>query len=54
MKTYGVMEVQLHSFLTLTLDGDGWSASRLGHLKSTKIYGATHWICSSVGFGVSL
>jgi hypothetical protein len=28
MKTYGVMEVQLHSFLTLELDGGG-SASRL-------------------------
>jgi len=28
MKTYGGKEVYLHAFLTPSLDGGGWSASR--------------------------
>jgi len=28
---YGEVEVQLHSFLTLVLDGGEWLASRPGH-----------------------
>jgi hypothetical protein len=31
MKTNGVMEVQVHAFLTPALDGGEWSASRPGH-----------------------
>jgi len=30
-KTYRGVEVQLHVFLTLALDGGEWSASRPGH-----------------------
>jgi hypothetical protein len=30
MQTYGGVEVQLHAFLTLTLVGSEWSASRSG------------------------
>jgi hypothetical protein len=30
MKAYGGVEVELHIFLTSTLDGDEWSASRPG------------------------
>jgi len=31
METYGEVEVWPHSFLTLTLDGSGWSGSHPGH-----------------------
>jgi hypothetical protein len=30
------VEIQLHTFLTLTLDGGEWSSSFLGHLTSRK------------------
>jgi hypothetical protein len=36
MKTYEGVEVPLHVFLTLTLDGGELSASRLYRLKPTK------------------
>jgi hypothetical protein len=44
MKAYWGMEVYLHSFLTLALDGDEWSASR--PCRFTPGVGApgTHWI----------
>jgi hypothetical protein len=31
MKTYEEMDVSLHAFLTLALDGDEWSASHHSH-----------------------
>jgi hypothetical protein len=31
MKAYGGVEVYIHVFLTLALDGGEWSASRPGH-----------------------
>jgi len=34
IKTYAGAEVQLHAFLTSALDGNEWSASRLGRFKS--------------------
>jgi hypothetical protein len=36
MKLYEGVEVQLHSFLTSTIDGGEWSASRLGRFAPTK------------------
>jgi len=30
MKTYGGIEVEIHTFLTSALHGDKWSASRSG------------------------
>jgi len=36
MKTYGGVEVQLHTLLTLGLDEGEWSASCPGHLSLKK------------------
>ena len=44
MKTYGTVEVQVHSFLTSTLDEGKWSAYRTG-----RFTGCTHWLRGSVG-----
>jgi hypothetical protein len=43
MQIDGGVEVYIHAFLTLELDGDGWLASRLGRFSPGKNPG-THWI----------
>jgi len=37
MKTYGEAKVQLHSFLALKLDENGWSVLPFGHLIAGEI-----------------
>jgi hypothetical protein len=54
MKTYGGVEVQPHAFLTSTLDGDEWSASRLGCFIPRERGPSTHWIGGWVGLRASL
>jgi hypothetical protein len=49
MKTFWGVEVYLHTFLTLTLDGGEWSASRPGGFTSTERVPCTHWIGGWVG-----
>jgi hypothetical protein len=44
MRTYGGVEVELEAFLTSALDGDEWSASRLGRFTLRKRAPSTHWI----------
>lgn len=53
MKAYRGVEVQLHSFLTVVLDGDEWSTSRRGRLTPKENPG-TQWIESCFDPGVSL
>jgi len=43
MKTWGV-EVQLHVFLTLALDGGKWSASHPGQFTSGKRAPSKHFV----------
>jgi hypothetical protein len=43
-KTYGWMEIQLHAFLTLALDGDEWLASQPGRLNPRERAPGAHWI----------
>jgi len=38
------VEVLLHAFLTLALDGDEWSASRSGRFTPKEIASSTHFI----------
>jgi hypothetical protein len=55
MKTYGVMEVQLHSFLTLVLDGGEWLASQPGRFTPKERTPGTHckggWMGPESRFG---
>jgi hypothetical protein len=44
MKSYGGVEMQLHAFLTLVLDGGEWSASRPGRFTRRERASDTHWI----------
>jgi len=44
METYGEVEVYLHVFLTLALDGEEWSASRPGRFIPRGKNVGTHWI----------
>jgi len=43
MKTWGGNGVQLHTFLTLVLDGGEWSASCPGLYTSGERAPGTHW-----------
>jgi hypothetical protein len=55
MKTYGgSVEVYLHSFLTLALDGGEWSASRPGRFTPGEKAPGTRWIGGWVGPRASL
>jgi hypothetical protein len=49
MKARGRVEVQLHAFLTLTLDGGEWSASRPDRFNAEERNVSTHWIGGWVG-----
>jgi hypothetical protein len=42
METYGVVEVQLHAFLTSALDESEWSASSPGRFTSAERESGTH------------
>jgi len=43
------VEVELHAFLTLVLDGGKWSASCPGHFTPEERAPGTHWIGGWVG-----
>jgi hypothetical protein len=49
VKAYWGMEVWLHAFLTLALDGGEWSASRPGRFTPWGNASGTHWIGGWVG-----
>jgi hypothetical protein len=44
MKTYGVVVVQTHVFLTSTLVGGEWSASHPGRFTPMETVPGTYWI----------
>jgi hypothetical protein len=44
MKMYGGMEVQLHAFLTLALNGGEWSASFTSHITTRERTLGTYWV----------
>jgi hypothetical protein len=44
MKAYGVIDVQMHIFLTSALVGGEWSASRPGRFTSEERAPGTHWV----------
>jgi len=54
MKVYWGMEVYLHAFLTLALDGGEWSASCSSFYTPILRVPSTHWIWGWVGPRVSL
>jgi hypothetical protein len=54
MKTYGQVEVQFHTFLTLALDGGEWSDSCTSHFNPRERAPDTHWIVGWVGPRASL
>jgi hypothetical protein len=49
MKAYWGVEVKVHAFMTLALDGGEWSASRPGRFTPRKRCPGIHWIGSWVG-----
>jgi hypothetical protein len=44
MKTYGGVDVLIHTFLTSALSGGEWSTSRPGRFTSGEKAPGTHWI----------
>jgi hypothetical protein len=54
MKTYGGVEIQLHMFLTLALDGGEWSASHPGRFIPREGAPGTQWTGGWVGTGDGL
>jgi len=48
------MQVQLHGFLTLALDGDEWSASLSGRSTPSEKAAVTHWLGGWAGPGAGL
>jgi len=44
MEMFGGMEISFYTFLTLALDGGGWSALCPGHFTSGERAPGTHWI----------
>jgi hypothetical protein len=54
MKIYGGVDVQIHVFLTSTLVGGEWSASRLSHFTPGERASGTHWIGDWVGYRTDL
>jgi len=54
MKIYGEVEVQLHIFLTLALDGGEWLASCPVHFTTRESTPGVHWIGGWGGSRVSL
>jgi hypothetical protein len=49
MKTYGGVDVYIHTFLTSALDGGEWSASRPCRFTPGERAPGTHWIGGWVG-----
>jgi hypothetical protein len=49
MKEYGVVDVQIHIFLTSALIGEKWSASRACRFTTEEKAPGTHWIRGWVG-----
>jgi hypothetical protein len=49
MEAYWGVEVKLHAFLTSALDGDEWSASRLGRFTPRERVPDNHWRWGWVG-----
>jgi hypothetical protein len=44
MKAYGGVDVEVHIFLTVALDGGEWSVSRPSHFAPGERAPVTHWI----------
>jgi hypothetical protein len=49
MKTYGEVDVYIHVYLTLALDEEEWSVSRIGCFTRGEIAPGAYWIGGSVG-----
>jgi hypothetical protein len=49
MKGYGGVDVEIHGFLTSSLDADEWSASLLRRFTPGERAPVTHWIGGRVG-----
>jgi hypothetical protein len=54
MKAYGVVDVEIHIFLTSALAGGEWSASRRRRFTPGEVALDTHWIGGWVGPRASL